>query len=261
MYRKKALKQALHMSQPSYHEIIGRALDRVSEVEKMEENSNDDPKKGHHVINKGVNDLYKDILKSFFDEFGDKKNYLTMGINYNEFKNSMNVDEHRIPTEDLGPYDIPGHIKVKIDCMTVKKPHNNVTYINSNAKEFSCAKIVLLACVHCVMLDIHIALTKRKQMPARFDEKLTFMGNITTAYLIKKNGDGVYVDNTAKNWWISENPREVEVFEECKESVEVFLENIAGNFKLVILWGIWVYRMGKKEDLRQWPNLFTCLIQ
>ena len=261
MSRRKDLKQALHISKPNYAEIIGRAIDRVSKVEKMEENTTDDPKKGHHVINKGVNDLYKDIFKFFFYEYGDKEKYLTKGINYNALRNSKKVDEHCIPTGDLGLFDIPSRIKEKIDWMTVKKPNNIEEYNNSNAKEFSCAKIVLLACVHCVMLDVHIALTKRKKMPARFDEKLTFMRNITIAYLIKENGDGVYVDNTAKEWWISENPREVEVFKMCKESVERFLENIAVNFDLVIRWGLWVYQMGKKLRFRQEPNLFTSLIQ
>lgn len=259
MYCRKDLKRALHISQASYAEIIGRALDRVSKVEEMEKNTTDDPKKGHHVINKGVNDLYKDIFKFFLYEYGDKEKYLTKGINYNTLRNTKNVDEHCIPTEHFGLYDIPRHFKEQIDWMTVKKPNNSEEYNDSNAKEFSCAKIVLLACVHCLMLNIHIVYTMRKKMPARFDEKLTFMRNITTAYLIKENGDGVYVDNKAKEWWISENPSEIIVFKICKESVERFLEKIAGNFELVIPWGMWVYRMGKK--FRQKPNLFTPLIQ
>ena len=236
---RKDLNKALNRSLPNYPEIIGCALNYVSELEKTTENRVDDIEKGHHVINRGVNDLYKDIFKFFFKEFGDKEKYLTKGINYKALKKSENVDKHCIPTEDLGLYDIPGNIKTKIDCMKVKR------YENSNAKEFSCAKIVLLACVHCVMLNIHIALTMRKKMPARFDEKLTFMRNITTAYLIKKNGDGVYVDNTAKKCLIRINRGGVEVFEECKKTVESFLGNIADNFDFVILWGIWVYRMEK----------------
>ena len=240
MLCRKDLNLALDRSPPNYPEIIGRALDLVSEVEKTKENTTGDLKKGHHVINRGVNDLYKDIFKFFFKEFGDKEKYLTKGINYNALKKSENVDKHCIPNGDLGLCDIPDDIKTKIDWMRVKN------YKNSNAKEFSCAKIVLLACVHCVILDVHIALTKRKKMPARFDEKLTFMRNITTAYLIKKNGDGVYVDNTAKKCLIRINRGGVKVFEECKKTVESFLGNIADDVDFVILWGIWVYRMGKK---------------
>ena len=247
MLCRKDLNLALDRSPPNYPEIIGRALNCVSELEKTTENRVDDIEKDHHVINRGVNDLYKDIFKFFFKEFGDKEKYLTKGINCNALKSSENVDEHCIPTGDLGLYDIPGDIKTKIDWMKVK------SYENSNAKEFSCAKIVLLACVHCVILDVHIALTKRKKMPARFDEKLTFMRNITTAYLIKKNGDGVYVDNTAKKCLIRINRGGVKVFKECKKTVESFLGNIADNVDFVILWGIWVYRMGKIQILDKSP--------
>lgn len=237
---RKDLNKALNSSPPNYPEIIVCALNYVGELEKKTENRVDDIEKSHHVINRGVNDLYKDIFKFFFKEFGDKEKYLTKGINCNALKSSENVDEHCIPTGDLGVYDIPGRIKEKILLLRVKK------YENSNAKEFCCTKIVLLACVHCVMLDVHIAFTKRKKMPARFDEKLTFMRNITTAYLIKKNGDGVYVDNTAKKFFIRKNGGEVKDFEEYKKTVESFLGNIADDFDFVILWGVWVYRMGKK---------------
>lgn len=175
--------------------------------------------------------------------FGDKERYLLEGINYRVLTDSNIIDENGLPTDNLLLDDIPVEFKRKIDGMKVEKPDND-EYKSNNALKFGCAKIVLLTCVHCVMLDIHKALTNTKKMPARFDDKLTIVGDIN-ASLFEENEDCVYVDNKPKQWWSEKNPRKVHVLDDCEKSVKRFLTNIIGNFDLLILWGLWVYRIGK----------------
>ena len=44
--------------------------------------SSPNPRRGHHVINNGVKDIYRDIIKRFVDTFGttylDSNNYLNL---------------------------------------------------------------------------------------------------------------------------------------------------------------------------------------
>ena len=193
-----------------------------------------EPKKGHHVINNGVNNLYKDIIKKFFEKFLHPASFLLM--------------ERRRTIDALFLLDpLTDRIKDKISKMTTENP-NDVEYENKNALNFSCAKIALLACVHRMMLDIHNHLKSGEDpMPQRIGHNLQRLSNLINNKIINKDDHGVYVDSEVKRWWDRKNPDKVEVFEECKKSIDFFLKNIAGGFKLVMYWGQSFYRL---ENMR-----------
>ena len=225
--------------------IIRSALNDIRDVLKKKDNTKEpkkgktkepkkgktkEPKKGHHVINNGVNNLYKDIIKKFFEKF------------WHPFFLSM---ERRCMIDALFLLDpLTDRIKDKISKMTTEKPNDNdVDYKNKNALNFGCAKIALLACVHSMMLDIHNHLQSGEDpMPQRIGHNLQRLSNLINNKIINKDDHGVYVDSEVKRWWDRKNPDKVEVFEECKKSIDFFLKNIAGDFKLVMCWGQWLYR-------------------
>lgn len=215
------LMQVLQSLYRYYPEIIEPALNYIKAVLKRKDNACEKPKRGHHVINKGVINLYKDIIKNFFNVLGGEEEHFTKGINYGELESRGIIDEHGPPSDDfLQSCDIPDKIKCKTDSMTVEQPGNEPHY-DKNAQEFDCAKIAPLTGVNCVMLDIHKSLTDRGEMPESFEEKLTCVRNITKI-LIEKNEHGVYVDSEAKLWWYEGNPGNVQIFEECIEHVRFF---------------------------------------
>ena len=234
----------------SYSKVLTDALKKIHEVEceyakrkESEDSTNEDDEIYHHVINKGVNNLYKDIIKAFFERFAHRIKRSTERIDYKLLSEMVIIKRDGLPRGFLGHYDIPREIKGIIYEMKLKKPVGK-RYKNKNALEFGCAKIALLACVNCVMLDIYENVTKNK-MPERFCAKLKNLRRIITNCLIKKNGEhGVYVDSEAKQWWDEEHPRDVldfGDFKRCERSVKFFLENIASNRELVTVWGHWVY--------------------
>lgn len=216
------LKQALQILQPYYTKILGEAEKKISSLMKNGKTGNN-PKKGHHVINKGVISLNNDIFQTLLTR---------LGVEENKIGTLMNVLRLTYPLTN---------IEKKINTMTVKKAKKG--NCDKNAQEFGCAKVVLLACVHCVMLDIHISLTLRKEKPEYFNDKLTSLNTVITNIFIKTNTNGVYVDSDVVP---SKQDRD---FRECKKSVEDFFRNIAGNFKLVIHWAQWIPHIVKEAEL------------
>lgn len=219
----------------NYPKIIGWALDKINKIKKKVPKQNEQPKKGHHVINKGVNDLYKDIIKDCLVKIWSQNKY-------NELKSKNTIDKNGYPTyhSDEWKIDIPGKIKKKIDGMTVHKPDKE-KYESKNALEFGCAKIIFLSCFYCVMQDIHQSLTKVQKMPKNFDGTLENLRIITASHLIEKNELGVYVDVQAKQWW-DKITKDKGVFEECRKSVQDFLEKITGK-KVVSHLGKWFHNI------------------
>lgn len=242
MLNVEGLTLALHNFDPYDFIIIRSALNKIRSVLKKNDNRKEpekgktkEPKKGHHVINKGVNDLYKDIIKKFFENIW----HPTAISEYSP----PSLKKRRMIDAFLLTDPLNDRIKDKISKMTAERP-NGVGYENKNALKFSCAKIALLACVHRMMLDIRNHLQSREDpMPQRIDHYLQCLRNLINNEIINKDDHGVYVDSEVKRWWDRKNPDKVEVFEECKTSIDFFLKNIADDFNLVMFWGQWLYRL------------------
>ena len=217
-----------------YPEIIRGALEKIRELKAKENKPIGDPKRGHHVINKGVNDLYKDIIMNCLVKIGGINEY---NINIIEENGLLN---HNAVVRSI---DIPEDIKSRIDSMKVHRPKEGGPNNSKNDLQFGCAKIILLACVHCVMQDIFNSLLRGDGMPENLKDTLKNLSIIIAYDFIKTNGHGVYVDVKAKKWWDKENPDKAQVFLECKKSVDTFLTNIADNSHWISTFGEWVHEI------------------
>lgn len=242
----KDLAQAIKSFKPCYPEIIALAVKEIEYRENQPDNTNKTSKKGHHVINKGVNDLYKDIIEKFFGKIWTE-------ITYEELRNRKIIRKDGLPDcRLLRSHDIPKEIKLNIDKMKVEKPDDK-GYDDENARDFGCAKIALLACVHCVMLDVHISITSKKK-PFFYCSKLKHLKKLITSCLIGKNEHGVYVDSKVKKQWDKENPHKVKVFQKCKTSVDYFLKGMTDHPHLVICLGVWVNDIINRFKMQTSPN-------
>ena len=218
----------------NYPNIIRRALEKISKLEANENKPIGDPKRGHHVINKGVNDLYIDIIMNCLVKIGGNDKYNIKIIDKTGLLNHNSVARS---------IDIPEDIKSRIDSMKVHRPKEGGPYNSKNDLQFGCAKIILLACVHCVMQDIFNSLLRGDGIPENLKDTLKNLSIIIAYDFIKTNGHGVYVDVKAKKWWDDENPDKAQVFLECKESVDTFLTKIADNSHWILTFGEWVHKI------------------
>lgn len=71
------LMQALQSLHRYYPKIIEPALNDIKYVLKRKDNAFVIPRRGHHVINKGVTKLYRDIIKNSFDVLGGEEEHFT----------------------------------------------------------------------------------------------------------------------------------------------------------------------------------------
>lgn len=218
----------------NYPEIIGGALEKIGKLKAKKNKLIGDPKRGHHVINKGVNDLCKDIIMDCLVKIWGNNKYNIKIID----KNGL-LDHNSVAWS----IDIPEDIKSRIDSMKVHRPKEGGPHDSKNDLHFGCAKIILLACVHCVMQDIFNSLLRGDGKPKNLKDTLKNLSIIIAYDFIKTNGHGVYVDVKAKKWWDDENPDKAQVFLECKESVDTFLTKIADNSHWILTFGEWVHKI------------------
>ena len=204
--------------------------------------SSPDPKRGHHVINNGVKDIYPDILKGFVDT------YSKAFFGSNNYKNLGELgimNEHGLPVDCvLGVAPLLPNTHTGIQNSTVCAPGKEKHTNYGNAVKFGWAKLELLARVNFLMYDICTSLTDRKEMPNDLDEK---MGELRQFISDKFNRD-VFVDEQAKGWWEKEKGRVgAKRLEEWTQQVETMLMKIAGEDKiqLVIHWGQWAFRVAQ----------------
>ena len=219
----------------NYPEIIRDALEKIRKLKAKENKPIGDPKRGHHVINKGVNDLYIDIIIYCLVKIGGNNKYK---LEKRDIIDKIILLNHNSVARSI---DIPEDIKTRIDSMKVHRPKEGGPYNSKNDLQFGCAKIILLACVHCVMQDIFNSLSRGDGMPENLKDTLKNLSIIIAYDFIKTNGHGVYVDVKAKKWWDKENPDKAQVFLECKESVDKFLTNISDNSHWIFTFGEWVH--------------------
>ena len=204
--------------------------------------SSPDPKRGHHVINNGVKDIYPDILKRFVDiyskAFFGSNNYKNLG--------ELGImNEHGLPVDCvLGVAPLLPNTHTGIQNSTVYAPGREKHTNYGNAVKFGLAKLGLLTRVNILMHDICTSLRDRKEMPNDLDEK---MGELRQFISDKFNRD-VFVDEQAKGWWEKERGRGgAKRLEDWTQEVERMLIKIAGedNIQLVIHWGQWAFRVAQ----------------
>ena len=207
--------------------------------------SSPNPRRGHHVINNGVKDIYRDIIKRFVDTFGttylDSNNYLNL-VQLNIINE---VRMGGLPADCvLRTAPLPHETKREIVENTVYTPVGE-TYTNyRNAERFGRAKQILLLKVTILMRDICLSLREENKMPDDLDDK---MGGLRQFITDDFNSD-VFVDEQAKAWWERERgPGDADRLQNWIQQVNEMLMKIAGKgtIQLVIHWGQWAFRVSE----------------
>ena len=200
------------------------------------------PKKGHHVINSDVRNIYPDIIKKFVTTFG---NLFFRGNKYMNLVGKNLINEGSLPVDCvLRKAPLPDEIDSEIDNSTVHVPSNETHTNWKNAKDYGEAKAALLCKATLLMLDICRSLRDRKKMPDDLDVKMADLRQFITNQFKRD----VFVDEQAKGWWLREKgPAYAERLEEWTKEVEEMLRKIAGEgtIQLVIHWGQWAFRVSE----------------
>lgn len=190
--------------------------------------SSPDPKRGHHVINNGVKDIYPDILKGFVDT------YSKAFFGSNNYKNLGELgimNEHGLPVDCvLGVAPLLPNTHTGIQNSTVYAPGREKHTNYGNAVKFGLAKLGLLTRVNILMHDICRSLRDRKEMPNDLDEKMGELRQFISDKFNRERGRG-----GAKR------------LEDWTQEVERMLMKIAGedNIQLVVHWGQWAFRVAQ----------------
>ena len=207
--------------------------------------SSPNPRRGHHVINNGVKDIYRDIIKRFVDTFGttylDSNNYLNLvQLNIiNEVRRGGLPVDYVLRTAPL-----PHETEREIVENTVYTPEREIYTNYRNAERFGRAKQILLLKVTILMRDICLSLREGNKMPDDLDDK---MGGLRQFITDDFNSD-VFVDEQAKAWWERERgPGDADRLQNWIQQVNEMLMKIAGKgtIQLVIHWGQWAFRVSE----------------
>ena len=207
--------------------------------------SSPNPRRGHHVINNGVKDIYRDIIKRFVDTFGttylDSNNYLNL-VQLNIINE---VRRGGLPADCvLRTAPLPHETKREIVENTVYTPEGEIYTNYRNAERFGRAKQILLLKVTILMRDICLSLREENKMPDDLDDK---MGGLRHFISDVFNRD-VFVDEQAKAWSERErSPGDADGLANWIQHVNEMLMKIAGEgtIQLVIHWGQWAFRVSE----------------
>lgn len=206
-----------------------------------------DPRRGHHVINNGVKDIYRDIIQKFVNTYGaaylGKNNY----SNLIDMKIINKVQSGGLPVDCvLRAAPLTNQVRQNIESGTVYTPEGQ-TYTNyQNAETFGMAKAFLLSKVHLLMRDICHSLKNENKMPEDLNGKIAGV----RTFIIKEFARDVYVDEQARGWWEEEHgPEQDNALEGWIQEVERMIDKIAGlQIQLVVHWGQWVFRVSEGLD-------------
>ena len=207
--------------------------------------SSPNPRRGHHVINNGVKDIYRDIIKRFVDTFGttylDSNNYLNL-VQLNIINE---VRRGGLPVDCvLRTAPLPHETEREIVENTVYTPEGEIYKNYRNAERFGRAKQILLLKVTILMRNICLSLREENKMPDDLDDK---MGGLRQFITDDFNSD-VFVDEQAKAWWERERgPGDADRLQNWIQQVNEMLMKIAGEstIQLVIHWGQWAFRVSE----------------
>lgn len=197
------------------------------------------PKRGHHVINNDVLNIYGDIIKKFV---------MTFGVSYFQSNNYSDLVAKNIINKDGLPVDcvlrtapLQDETKRKIEESTV----HFLKEFDDNAVKFGQAKKNLLHHVTSSMRDICCSLKERKLMPKKLEKNLD---QLSTS--IKSFNRDVFVDKIAREEWLKEEDNDDTSLENWIHQVEVMIANIADKdtIQLVVHWGQWAFRVSEGLD-------------
>ena len=213
-----------------------------------------DPKRGHHVINNGVNRIFRDIIKKFF-----QYHQVTIFLDhrYEELKKDEIINKDDTP-KLMESYDqtLPSDVSAQIEAMVADTPPGK-THTDKNDEKFGESKEKLLNAVTPIIFHVFTSLREAGTMPDLREESVRNKMESMTRMIasINKEGKyGVYVDNQALGWWL-DNGGKKEQFIRCRNKVMDMFNSLADMTRqpdesIACIWGrelLHVYRQLTKN--------------
>lgn len=208
------------------------------------------PKQGHHIINKGVINIYEDIIRQFVCCY--EYNFIFEGESYDDLKKMKEIVNN-------GEEEALDFLFVKNPLLQESKDFiegttvfaNGREYDSKNDEDFGIAKFILIYCVNALMFEIYDVLTEKEvnSLVSYFENHLLKLRDIIAEKFFPSPTKYVYVDYTALKLWKKEN-REESKFNDCKNAVQEMLENIAceqttDKTPLIVKWGKGAFSINK----------------
>lgn len=258
-----------------FSELIKKAAEKV-ESKKQKDNfhrakkgkrNKTDPKQGHHIINKDVKNIYKEIIEEVVS--GNKDSYLFKGMSYEKLKEmKMIVNDKNDSVLDL--LHLTDALLPQSESFIDGTPVFNLSKngkADENAENYGLAKFTLILCVDKLMHEIYDSLQLELQMPKNLTDWLNELSSIIRRFFYNQSSEYAYVDYEALRVWRKEKGQYKESnYEECVDDVWKMLENIGktrekqvGNKfvekkPLVVYWGMWAFLVNQ-APAKKLPSL------
>lgn len=228
---------------------------------KMPSKSKPAPKQGHHIINKGVINIYEDIMK----QFARDHRHISNDISVDDLKAKVmnNEDDEAKKALDFVKVETPLSKDLKEFIRDTTVPEKNETGGDKNAEQFGLAKLILIKCTVYLMHDTYDSLLKEKkknEILLIFKDRCWQLQSVIKEYF-KFSSGYAFVDEHAYEEWKKTQKTKPTKIEDCIKKVWEMIEDIAKCKKkelgktidvtpLVFKWAegaFWVYRVLQQD--------------
>lgn len=243
---------------PWFAKLVIKAKKKVESTKKQPSEPKPAPKQGHHIINKGVINIYEDVIRRFVC---DNQLCIFKGQSYDnlmKMKVNFKDDEEKKALDFLYVKNpLSSDLKKFIQDTTVSE--KDETGGDKNAEQFGLAKLILITCANSLMLEIYNLLLRNKaNIISICQDYLMQLRRVIEKYF-KFSSGYAFVDQPALKEWKKKNKtkkKENEIkgyMEKVWEMIEDIvkceneeLEQIGDVTPLVVKWGegaFWVTKV------------------
>lgn len=184
-------------------------------------------KQGHHIINKGVINIYEDIIKRFVRN----NRHISNDISVDDLKAKvMNTeDDEEKKALDIFKVETPLSKDLKEFIRDTTVPEKNETGGDKNAEQFGLAKLILITCTAFLMYDTYDSLLEGKKeheiLPTCKD-RCSELQSVIKKYF-KFSSGYAFVDEHAWEEWKKTQKTKPTKIEDCIKKVWEMIEDIA----------------------------------
>ena len=213
---------------PWFAKLVIKAKKKVESTKKQPSEPKPAPKQGHHIINKGVINIYEDVIRRFVR---DNRCFIFQGKSYESLKNlKMKVnfkdDEEKKALDFLYVKNpLSSDLTKFIQETTVSE--KDETGGDKNAEQFGLAKLILITCVNSLMLKIYkLLLGNEENIILRCHNYLSQLRLVIEKYF-KFSSGYAFVDQPAlKEWKKNKTKKQENEIKGYMEKVWKMIEDI-----------------------------------
>lgn len=211
---------------PWFAKLVIKAKKKVESTKKQPSEPKPAPKQGHHIINKGVINIYEDVIRRFvrdnWQSIFKKQSYDDLKKMKVNFKN----DEEKKALDFLYVKNpLSSDLTKFIQDTTVSE--KDETGGDKNAEQFGLAKLILITCANSLMLEIYNLLRENEEnIIFRCHDYLLQLRRVIEKYF-KFSSGYAFVDQPAlKEWEKNKTKKQKNEIKDYMEKVWKMIEDI-----------------------------------